>query len=157
MDPAQRRVAHHFAGSIAAGLSADTSSPRNALSQKYRLAIKHAVAAAIPQGRDRTPTTKCAAPQSRQRQRWLGGCLVSRRLVRRLLMNFRSQASRTADDPDQQDRADEAGNQVADPSPKDDAEVHHCGRISGVLVPLLSARAKTLYFFSGPTEEVMDA
>ena len=31
------------------------------------------------------------------------------------------------DDPDQQDRADEAGNQVADPSPQDDPEVAQNG------------------------------
>jgi len=33
-----------------------------------------------------------------------------------------------ANDPDQQDRADEAGNQVADPSAQDDPEVAQNGR-----------------------------
>src|SRR5204862_5216905 len=69
--------------------------------------------------------TKYAAPRSSKRQPdGLAIYPVSRQLVRRLLIEPLMSSGRSygPDDPDQQDRAGEAGNQVADPSTQVDAE-----------------------------------
>ena len=100
--------------------------PRHNL--KVRAKCWHARFRRCSQGQDRAPTiTKCAAPQSSERQR--GGLAiypVSRRLVRRLLIELlmSSDWPYGTDDPDQQcqQRLNKRGRQLMRPL---SFSVHH--------------------------------
>jgi hypothetical protein len=56
--------ARHFAVSVAAGLNADTSNFRTALSQKYKLIAKHASAAVVQRIANRFDRAMAAARSS---------------------------------------------------------------------------------------------